>query len=211
MKKLFAIFLVAHWLYFGYAQNTVSMPEIGLKASYLGSILYPGFKIGIEKPLKVIQVEKEKKWGIKTISKERYFTLNLGFYRHKTFHNNLYLLAEWQMRRQKANGWFFEFAPGLGYSRTFLGGTTYNVADNGEVSKVSAAGYNYAMLSIAGGFGYDFSKKTGSDVKAFFKPSIIVMAPYNSFIYLRPTVELGVVFSLENVIETTPSVKIRKK
>jgi hypothetical protein len=92
-----------------------------------------------------------------------------------------------------------------------LGGTTYNVSDNGEISKVTAAGYNYAMLSIAGGFGYDFSKKTGTDVKAFFKPSLIFMAPYNSFVYFRPTVELGAVFSLENLIETTPSVKMKKK
>jgi hypothetical protein len=213
MKKAFAILILSTILQFANAQNTtkVDLPQVGLKTSYLGSIIYPGFKIGIEKPYKVTVVEKQKKWGTKTILKERYWTLNLGYYHHPTFHDNLYLLAEWQMRRQKSNGWFFEFAPGLGYSRTFLGGTTYNVDDNGGVSKVSAAGYNYAMLSIAGGFGCDFSKKTGTDVKAFFKPSIIVMAPYNSFVYARPTVELGVVFSLEKFIETTPTVKMRKK
>jgi hypothetical protein len=33
------------------------------------------------------------------------------------------------------------------------------------------------------------------------------MTPYNSFVYARPTFELGVVFSLEKFIETTPSVK----
>jgi hypothetical protein len=212
MKKLSALCLMAHCLHFGNAQNTeVRLPETGLKVSYLGSIIYPGFKIGFEKPYKVIQVEKQRSWGTKTILKERYWTLNLGFYHHPTFHDNIYLLAEWQLRRQKSSGWFFEFAPGLGYSRTFLDGTTYKVDDNGGISKVSAAGYNYAMFSIAGGFGYDFSKKTSSNVKAFFKPSLIVMAPYNSFIYFRPTVELGVVFSLEKFIETTPTVKMKKK
>jgi hypothetical protein len=208
MKKAFASLILATLLQCTNAQNTqVDLPQAGLKMSYLGSVTYPGFKIGIEKPYKVIVVEKQRSWGTKTILKERYWTLNLGYYHHPNFHDNLYLLAEWQMRRQKSNGWFFEFAPGLGYSRTFLSNTTYNVAENGTVSKVSAAGYNYAMFSIAGGFGYDFSKKMGTDLKAFFKPSILVMTPYNSFVYARPTFELGVVFSLEKFIETTPSVK----
>jgi hypothetical protein len=211
MKKFIAFILGAICLQTIYAQNTAGLPETGLKASYLGSIIYPGFKLGIEKPYKVIQVEKTKSWGTKTILKERYWTLNLGYYHHPTFHDNLYLLAEWQMRRQKSNGWFFEFAPGLGYSRTFLAGTTYAVSDNGEVSKKTAAGYNYAMFSIAGGFGYDFSKKKDLPIKAFFKPSLFVMAPYNSFIYARPTVELGIVFTPDGFWKANPSVKTRKK
>jgi hypothetical protein len=211
MKKAFALLILSSALQFLNAQSTeIDLPQVGLKTAYLGSVTYPGFKIGIEKPYKVIQVEKQKRWGTKTFLKERYWALNLGYYHHSTFHNNLYLLAEWQMRRQKSNGWFSEFAPGLGYSRTFLDGTTYNVSDNGAISKVSAAGHNYAMLSIGGGWGYDFSKKKEMDLKAFFKTSLIFMAPYNNFVYLRPTVELGVVFSLEKFIETTPKVIIRK-
>jgi hypothetical protein len=211
MKKFIAFILLAICLQTIYAQNTAELPDTGLKASYLGSIIYPGFKLGIERPYKVIQVEKQKKWGIKTFNKERYWTLNLGYYHHPTFHSNLYLLAEWQMRRQKSNGWFFEFAPGLGYSRTFLAGTTYAVSDNGEVSKKTAAGYNYAMFSIAGGFGYDFSKRNGLPIKTFLKPSLFVMAPYSSFIYARPTVELGIVFTPDGFWKATPSVKTSKK
>jgi hypothetical protein len=198
MKKLILLCIGLVCLHRVHAQNSVELPKLDIKASYIGSIVYPGFKIGIEKPYKILQVDKKKSWGTKTIFKERYWTLNLGYYHHATFHDNLYLLAEWQLRRQKSNGIFFEFAPGLGYSRTFLGGTTYNVDDNGGVSKVSAAGYNYAMFSIAGGIGYDFSKKTDLDFKAFLKPSILVMAPYNSFFYVRPTIELGIIFSPSN-------------
>jgi hypothetical protein len=198
MKKLVALCIGLFCLHKVHAQNLVNLPPMGVKVSYMGSLLYPGFKIGIEQSYKIRQLNKKKSWGTKTIFKERYWTLNLGYYHHTTFHDNLYLLAEWQLRRQKSNGLFFEFAPGLGYSRTFLNGTTYQVDDDGGVSKVSAAGYNYVMLSIAGGIGYDFSKKTDLDIKAFLKPSILVMAPYNSFLYVRPTVELGIIFSPSN-------------
>jgi hypothetical protein len=198
MKKLFVLFIGLLCLQRSYAQNSVELSPMGLKVAYMGSILYPGFKVGIEQPYKVHQINKKKSWGTKTIFKERYWTLNLGYYHHTTFHDNLYLLAEWQLRRQKSSGIFFEFAPGLGYSRTFLDGATYKVDDNGAILKVSAAGYNYAMLSIAGGIGYDFSKKTDLDFKAFLKPSVLVMAPFNSFFYIRPTVEVGIIFSPSN-------------
>jgi hypothetical protein len=214
MKNVFASFFLL-FAQFCFAQTEtarrVDLPETGLKVSYLGSLIYPGFKIGIEQPYEVIQVEKQKKWGVKTYLKERYWTLNLGFYHHPTFHDNLYLLAEWQLRRQKPSGWFFEFAPGVGYSRTFLGGTTYKVADNGEVSKKTAAGYNYAMFSLSGGLGYDFMQKTERPIKAFLKPSLFFLTPSNSFVYFRPTVELGAIFNINHAFKADPTIKIRKK
>jgi hypothetical protein len=218
MKHFFSVVLVLTFVMASYAQsettsqvNLTPFPSTGFKASYMGSIIYPGFKLGIERPIKVTQVEKQKKNGVKTYNKERYLTLNLGFYHHPTFHDNFYLLAEYQMRRQKSKGWFWEFSPGLGYSRTFLGGTTYNVSDNGEVTKASAAGYNYGMFSLAGGFGYDFSKRSDIPMKIFFKPSLIFMAPYNSFVYMRPTVELGVIYSAGNFWKANPKIKSKKK
>lgn len=218
MKHLFILILLhAALLSYGQVQESnlktglTPLPQTGFKASYMGSIIYPGFKLGIERPIKVTQVEKQKKNGVKTYNKERYLTLNLGFYHHPTFHDNIYLLAEYQMRRQKSKGWFWEFSPGLGYSRTFLGGTTYNVSDNGDVTKASAAGYNYSMFSLAGGLGYDFSKRGNTHMKMFFKPSLIFMAPYNSFVYMRPTVELGVVYSAGNFWKANPKIKSKKK
>ena len=189
------------------AQNTNDLPETGIKAAYMGSIVYPGFKLGIERPSKVIQVEKKSK----TILKERYWTYNLGFYKHKTFHSNVFLLVERQNRRQFPNGLFVEAASGLGYSRTFLDGTTYQVDENGAVSKKPLSGYNYAMLSFSSGIGYDFSKKKALPIKLYFKPSLIVQAPYNSFIYTRPTAELGIIYSPNSFWKANPSVKTKKK
>jgi hypothetical protein len=167
-----------------------------IKGAYMGSIIYPGFKVGIERPYK--HIEKMKKNG-KVITKDRLLSLNLGFYHHPTFHDNLYLLLERTRRRTTPKGFFVETSPGIGISRTFLGGTTYNVSDAGEVSKKTAAGYTYAMVSLAGSLGYDFSKKSDNRPYAvYLKPSLFLMFPYNSFLYARPTVELGVIYKPKN-------------
>lgn len=206
MKKLFALCIGLLCLQKVYTQNTIPLPQTGIKAAYMGSVIYPGFKVGIERPTKVIQLEK----GRKTILRERYWTLNFAFYHHQTFHSNLYLLAERQLRRQYGNGFFLESALGLGFSRTFLSGATYQV-ENETISKKTLAGHNYAMFSFAGGLGYDFSKKRKVPLKAYFKPSLFFLAPYNSFVYARPTVELGVIYSPSNFFKAEPSVKIKKK
>lgn len=211
MKKLFFILLGLFSLLSAKAQNATELPQTGIKASLDRNFKSTGFAIGIEKPYKVTQVEKQKKWGVKTILKERYWAFNVGFYHQNTFHDNLYLLAEWQMRRQKSKGWFFEFAPGVGYSRTFLDGTTYQVVDNGEVTHKSISGYNYALLSLTGGVGYDFSKKMDTPIKVFLKPNLSFFAPYNSSLYMRPSMSLGIVYSAKNFLKTPPSVKIKKK
>jgi hypothetical protein len=186
---------------------TLDLAQTSIKAAALGSVIYPGFKVGIERPYKVIQVEKRN--GRKIIAKERALTLNVGYYHHETFHDNLFLLSEWQFRRQKSRGWFREFAPGLGVSKTFLGGTTYTVDDKNNVSIKKAAGYTYGMFSLSSGFGYDFSVKKDKPFKLYIKTSLLFMAPYNSFVYLRPTVELGVNYKLNSFLKASPKLITR--
>jgi hypothetical protein len=88
-----------------------------------------------------------------------------------------------------------EFSFGPGFSRTFLGGTTYKVDDIGNISVIKLAGYNYALITIGGGFGYDFSMKKKLPFSAFAKMNLISMFPYNSTIYFRPVLELGIRFT----------------
>jgi hypothetical protein len=190
MKKLFALLLWLICQHAAQAQDT----KVGIKAAYMGSVTLPGFKVGVEFPAKVIVVNKQRSWGTKTILKERYWTLNVGFYHHPNFHDNLYFLVERQWRRQYGRGFFMELAPGVGYSRTFLGNPTYTLADDGTVSQKSLAGYNYLMLSVAGSLGYDFSKTTNLPIKLYLKPSFFAIMPYNSTKYMRPTYEIGVIF-----------------
>ena len=164
-----------------------------LKLSYNSSLIYPGISTGFEIPLKKLNtgiIVKYKK--NKSITRERLISGNLNWYHHPYFHDNLYLTAEWVMRRTNSKGIVSEFACGPGLSRTFLGGTTYRVSESGDVSVVKFAGYTYALITIGGGLGYDFSIKKEMPFSALAKMNLISMFPYNSTIYVRPVLELGV-------------------
>jgi hypothetical protein len=84
----------------------------------------------------------------------------------------------------------------LGISQTFLDGTTYKINETGSFDKVNLAGHTYFMASVMGDVGYDFKVKKDKPFKAYFKYGLLILAPFNSFILPRPTVELGVITSL---------------
>jgi hypothetical protein len=195
MKKYLILLLWLLCQHASQAQEKSDAPKVGIKSAYMSSVISPGFKVGIEYLTKVVTKKKQRSWGTKTILKERYWTLNLGFYRQVDFHSNLYLLAERQFRRQYGKGFFMEMSPGIGYSRTFLDHATYTLADDGTVSKKTLAGYNYLMLSMAGGLGYDFSKTKNLPLKLYLKPCLFTIFPYNSNKLIRPSYEIGVIFT----------------
>jgi hypothetical protein len=155
-------------------------------------VIYPGLSTGIEFSMKQMIIHRLKKQADdKSFTKGRFISGNLNWYHHPDFHDNIYLTAEWVMRRTKIGGFITEFSFGTGYSRTFLGGTTYSVSDNGTISVIKLAGYNYALITIGGGIGYDFSVKRKLPFSTFAKMNLLSMFPYNSTIYFRPVLELG--------------------
>jgi hypothetical protein len=163
-----------------------------ISLSYISTLIYPGATGGIEFPLQHINQHSTK--NIKYF-KRRFISGNLNWYHHPGFHDNIYITAEWVMRRTRYSGFISEFSAGTGFSRTFLGGTTYRV-DNGTISVVQLAGYNYAMITVGGGFGYDFSEQKKMPFSAIAKLNIISMFPYNSTIYFRPVLTVGFRYSL---------------
>jgi hypothetical protein len=176
------------------SNNTSLGRHYNLKLSYNNSvIIYPGISVGAEFPLQKLNVHviKNKK-HLRDFTKERFITGNLNWYHHPAFHDNLYITAEWVMRRTNHKCLIWEFSAGPGFSRTFLGGTTYKVDDVGKISVIRLAGYNYALITAGGGFGYDFSMKKQLPVSAFARMNLIFMFPYNSTIYFRPVLELGI-------------------
>jgi hypothetical protein len=148
---------------------------------------------GVEYSLNHIneRVLKNQKPG-RDYKKEKFISANLNWYHHPDFHDNLYLTSEWVMRRTRFTGFISEFSVGPGFSRTFLGATTYKVDDAGNISVIRLAGYNYALITIGGGFGYDFSMKKQLPFSAVAKMNLISMFPYNSTIYFRPVMEIGI-------------------
>ncbi len=191
-----------------YQEKTTS----NLKLSYNSSLIYPGMRVGFETPIKRIELFKTNQSGItKTIFKDRFLTANLSFYHHPTFHDNVYLTVGYTMRRTRDKGFFTEFCPEIGYSRTFLGGTTYNVNDNGDVSIKKFAGYNYALASLGFGLGYDFSKTKSKPFSIFYKLNVFTMFPYNSTLYVRPAMEIGVIYKPKKFLSfNTKNSKIYK-
>ena len=112
-------------------------PLLNLKASYNSSLIYPGARLGIEFPLKQHKSIIIKRLAHKKeIVKDRFISVNMGWYHHPHYHDNLYLTGGWTMRRTRPNGLFTEFSPEIGLRRTFMGGTTYRVDNNGKISIV---------------------------------------------------------------------------
>jgi len=196
-KLLYSIVFLAFSILTGAPKQIVTDTTFdctpSLKAAYLGSLIYPGAKIAFEFPTALYTVTKSKRHSEKIYRKEKSVNALIGMYYHADFHTNVFLLAERQWRRIRTSGWFTEFAPGMGISRTFLGGTTYRVSDAGAVSTKPLAGYTYVLFSISAGMGYDFQKLWSKPFRVYSRVSLLIMAPYNSFIYARPTIELGII------------------
>lgn len=188
-----------------FQNKTTSQLPIQLKISYLSTIKHPGFKVGLEYPL------LQKRYFLKDNSlkkvKGRFATIHLGYYHHETFHDHWMLNVGYLWRRNNRHGWFTDVEPQLGISRTFLDGTTYEVNDT-KVSKVASAGYWYANTQFAFALGKDFSKLEKSfPLKIYLRPSLLVLFPYNNFLYARPTVEIGGILNLSNRNTTVKSFK----
>jgi len=212
IKILFILILPIHS--FGQTQilSDTTYRSTNLKISYNSSIIYPGLRFGMEFPVISKEISKIKKSGItKSFVKDRFISANFGLYHQKGFHTNSYLTAGWTIRRTKSSGFFSEFSPEIGISRTFLAGTTYVVEDNGNVTRKKLAGYFYPLLSVGGGFGYDFSKKHSKPLLLFTKANLIIMLPYNSTYYIRPIVEIGVIYKPQNFLRIKTKVKSIKK
>ena len=169
-------------------------PLLNLKASYNSSLIYPGARLGVEFPVMQFNPNIKKRCGrTKKIVKDRLISVNIGWYHHPYYHDNLYLTGGWTMRRTRPNGFFTEFSPEIGLSRTFVGGTTYKVDNYGKVSIVKFAGSFYPLCSVGGGIGYDFSLIKSKPFLVFYKLNLITMYPYNSTLYMRPAMELGII------------------
>jgi hypothetical protein len=193
--------IVTFALSFGQTDSTKLIPA-NLRLAYNSSIIYPGATTSIDFPVQNIELTKFKNDStFKSICKSRFVSITLGYYHHKGFHDNLYILSEWVMRRAKPGPLFTEFSAGLGYSRTFLGGTTYKIDESGNVSIVPLAGYSYAMLAISFGLGYDYSITKKIPLSIYSRLNMLVMFPYNSTLYPRPTLEIGIIYKPAHLLE----------
>ena len=59
---------------------------------------------------------------------------------------------------------------------------------------IKAAGYGYMAATIGGGAGYNFYGWAKIPVSLFFDLNMLFMFPYNSTVYFRPVMQLGLIF-----------------
>jgi hypothetical protein len=205
MKRILILILALTFCVVNQAQDFSAMrtsyTQPDLRLSYLSSLIYPGISTGIEFPFTHPDSKSWTRHKNSDYVRERFISVNLNWYHHTGFHDNIFLTAEWVMRRSKSSGFISEFSAGPGFSRTFLSGTTYKVNEAGIVSVERLAGYNYALIKLGGGFGYDFSAKNKTPLSVLADFSMISMFPYNSTIYFRPVFEIGAIYNVSGFRE----------
>jgi hypothetical protein len=189
------IFVVIFLLFSGtlVAQKDSSftaMSPLVFNISPLFSSKHFGSQIGLSQFL--IQKEIHRK-SLKIIKKERWISLDLGFYTQPELHNSLFLTGSYTMKRINTHGYYRQFRPFLGISQTFLNEESYSVNANNEVILNGLIGNLY----LTGGFGLDIGKvfsvqksKLVRDVRI----GVLVQTYYPNFgfIALRPAYQIGI-------------------
>ena len=170
------------------------MTNLNLKGSYFGEFVsHPGFKLGVETPYAVRMKEKRRV----TKEKSKLLSASLGFYHHVDNHYGTFLLAEAGRRGARPKGFTTEHWVGLGFFRSWLASPTFEVSDDGEVNQVIGAGRNRLMLSMAAGWGWDFSRSLNIPIVFNLKPTLFFEIPHNNAIMPRVALDVGIIYLLK--------------
>ncbi len=215
MKKNLCLsyLLLTSQLIFSQLQTAPVKGGLVFHISLVGTIKYPGLKVGADYLVITKNIDKEKHNGShKLITKNRYLTGNIGVYYHKGYNTNMFLLVGYLLERTNQNGWQRSFEPQIGISRTFINAPVYKVTDAGQVKKVRAAGDFYLAPALSVGFGKDFSvKHPDNPLRLFTRATLFMNYPYNNFIYARGMIEAGAACKFSNLLPHSVKVKNKKR
>jgi len=184
------------------SQQKTTDQGISAHVSAMGAFVYPGVKAGIDYMVINKTIQKLNSSGqLKTITKNKFITANIGFYHHRDYNTNLFLHAGYQFERKNSNGWFRSFEPQIGISRTFVDGAVYKVKDDHTVTKKKGAGHFYFSPALSVGLGKDLSvQHPNLPFSLFAKATLFANLPYNNFVYTRILGELGISWSFKNIL-----------
>jgi hypothetical protein len=172
-----------------------------VKLSTLVSTRSTGFQVSVEKYFFQKEINKMRKSGkIKTIQKDRSGSIDLSYYYQSGLHHNWFLTGSYNLKRTGKRGFYAEFSPFIGVSRTFISDETYRVNSTGGVELSPLAGDWF----LTSGFGYGFGKTFGAQ-KSFLLKDIYAkfflqyMYPNFGFIGFKPSIQVGTSFDLDKV------------
>lgn len=188
---------------------SVSVPVL-LRPSFWFTNRLLGSQVGLGKTVGLKEKHVFKRSGMEKISvKGRVLSGNMGYYNHPGLHQNALLTAEYTMTRTNRRGFYTEFTPLLGVSRTFLPGTTYAVDDAGNVSIDKHAG-NWTLVGGFGlGLGKSFENKPFNSLKTISARLVTqVFYPNFRFVSLKPSLQLNTTWEL-NRLQTLVDKKIK--
>ena len=181
-----------------------------MKHSLLFSTNVLGWRMGVGKLLKQKETHRFKQSGVEKIrTKSRALYANIAYFYQPDFQHNWSLTAEYAMSRRNKNGFYSEFTPFLGLTRTFLTATTYTVSDNGTVNKENLAGNWYLTGGFSTGLGRAFDGQKGQPLKTLSANFVLqTFYPSFRFIAIKPYFQLSSTWALPK--SPTNSVKIVK-
>lgn len=187
---------------------SVSVPAL-FRPSFWFTNRLLGAQLGLGKTVALKEKHVFKRSGKEKIStKSRVLSGNLGYYNQPGLHQNALLTAEYAMTRTNRRGFYTEFTPLLGVSRTFLPGTTYEVDEAGNVSIDKNAG-NWTLTGGFGlGLGKSFENKPFNSLKTVSVRVVTqVFYPNFRFVSLKPSLQLNTTWEL-NRLQTMVEKKI---
>lgn len=159
--------------------------SIGITASYRGIIgNTPGLSLGIEKTY--LQSTKYSIIGSAALLLNRkpdVFT-SAGFNFGST------------LRRTGKRGFYLEHSLNIGYLGNYYDFDIYRTNSDGDIVNVGRKWNSTLILGYSIGMGYDFSIKTNTNLKLFFKPGIYYdMINKNNYYYVNNySIESGLIF-----------------
>lgn len=170
---------------FGYSGNAQEV-----RLSYFGeSLTHYGLKGAYAMPL--YSAEKTSKREVLKI-RSLHLAGGLAVYRHTQNHVGVILSPELSYHRQKQHGGFIEAGLSPALFKSFLEGTTYEVAEDGQLAKVPLAGRLAFMPSVFFGFGGHLSRSQASSLSWFGRINLMKQMPYNASSLTRFALEAGI-------------------
>lgn len=164
-----------------------------VNVGYFGNNLWnEGFRLGLEKP-RDTYTKTNKSGKERTIV--RSYSANLNLYHDSDSHTGVFITAGWSRKKHLNNRWNFSTSlEPIGLYRSFLP-ETYEVDDNGDVSRVSLPGRFYLSPSASAGFGR--VSKENPDNGWYARANITTLFPYNRVFMPLFNIEFGYHFSFK--------------
>jgi hypothetical protein len=191
MSSRYRIFLTQILLLFtigggnAFASNPDSTGHsVGIGVNYWGILAHtPGLKVGLDKIY------------LKTSKFEIIGSASLLLNRKPDNYSSAGINFGSTLRRIGKRGFYLEHGINIGYLGNYYDYDIYKTNSDGDIVNVGRQWNSTIMIGYSIGTGYDFSKKTDTNLKLFFKPGIFYCLPNKTnFYYVNNySIEIGLV------------------